>query len=192
MCPNELPSLDSCRKHPRLNLWAHEGCSYFLNARGQKLAHDYSPAKRAKQTKRGYYAPTMRCSGGKNCHILMAEIFHGERKIFTDSKGNPYFGNCHHLINDPLNYAPENLLCWLTYFEHSKADARRRALETVVPNGNLYLFSYERLRELQDPRTMSDEDFLRELESIRAQDYHRDSRSTDDLMLADMSHHMEI
>ena len=155
------------RKHPRLNLWAHEGCSYFLNARGQKVAHDFGPAKRAKQKDRGYYAPDLRGYHPRLCHVLMGEIFYGERKIFTDSKGKPYFGNCHHLINDPLNYCPENLLCWLTYSEHRIADDRRRDLEALVPEGNLNGFDYAILRELQDPRAMTDADFQSRLEYIR-------------------------
>ena len=162
------------RKHPRLNLWAHEGCAYFLNARGQKVAHEYSPQMRAKSKDRGYTAPNLRSYHPRLCHVLMGEIFYGERKVFPDSKGKPYFGHCHHLINDPLNYAPENLLCWLTYSEHRKADNRRRALESVVPDGDLHVFTYERLRELQDPRTMTDDTFESELEAIRAKGFHVD------------------
>ena len=156
------------RKHPRLNLWAHEGCSCFFNAHGQKLAHNYSPARRAKSVGRGYRAPSTNCrEGNKACHVLMGEIFYGERLVFLDRKGKPYFGHCHHLINDPLNYAPENLLCWLTYSEHSKADKRRCALEDIVPDGNLNGLDYAILRELQDPRTMSDAEFQSRLEYIR-------------------------
>ena len=155
------------RKHPRLNLWGHEGCAYFLNAYGQKLAHNYNPAKRAKSKDRGYTAPCMRHHHPYSCHILMGEIFYGERKVFFDSKGKPYFGQCHHLIEEPLNYAPENLLCWLTRSEHRKADNRRRALEAIVPDRNLHVFGYERLRELQDPRTLSDDDFQTELANLR-------------------------
>ena len=172
MCPNELPALDTYRKHPRFNLWAHEGCAFFLNARGRKVAHDYSPFMRSKHKDRGYMAPTMRSTGGKACHVLMGEIFYGERPVFINSKGNPYFGVCHHLIEDPLNYCPENLLCWLTYSQHSKADKRRRALETVVPDGDLTLIPYERLRQLQDPRVLNDEQFQAELEAIRAKGFH--------------------
>ena len=155
------------RKHPRHNLWAHEGCSYFLNVRGRKVAHDYSPFMRSRHKGRGYMAPTMRSTGGKACHILMGEIFYGERPTFKDSKGKPYFGVCHHLIEDPLNYAPENLLCWLDYSTHRKADNRRRALEAIVPDGDLHCIPYARLRYLQDPRSLSDEDFQKELEYLR-------------------------
>ena len=170
-------------KHPRLNLWGHEGCAYFLNAYGQKLAHNYNPAKRAKSKDRGYTAPCMRHHRPYSCHVLMGEIFYGERKVFFDSKGKPYFGQCHHLINEPLNYAKENLLCWLTRSEHRKADNRRRALEDIVPDRNLHVLSYDRLRELQDPRTLSDEDFQTELEKIRDEFEHHLYR-TDPLELA--------
>ena len=97
----------------------------------------------------------------------MGEIFYGERPTFIDSKGKPYFGQCHHLINEPLNYAPENLLCWLTRSEHRKADSRRRALEAIVPDRNLHVFTYDRLRYLEDPRTLSDADFQTELANLR-------------------------
>ena len=162
------------QKHPRHNLWGKEGCSYFLNAYGHKLAHQYSPRMRAKTKDRGYHGPVMSDKyDPRLCHILMGEIFYGERPVFINSKGNPYFGICHHLIQDPLKYEPENLLCWLTYSQHSKADKRRRALEAVVPDGDLTLFPYGRLRYLQDPRVLTDEEFSKELESIRAQGYHR-------------------
>ena len=160
------------RKHPLLNLWGHEGCSFFLNAYGHKVAHEYAPKMRAKSKDRVYTAPNLRNYKPRLCHVLMGEIFYGERPTYHDRKGKAYFGLCHHLIEEPLNYCPENLLCWLTYAEHVVADRRRRALEEVVPNGNLHYFSYERLRELQDPRTMSDETFQRELESIREKGFH--------------------
>jgi len=176
------------RKHPCQNLWAHEGCGYFLNARGMKVAHEYAPKMRAKSKDRGYTAPNLRNYRPRLCHVLMGEIFYGERPTFIDRKGNPYFGICHHLIEEPLNYCPENLLCWLTYEQHSEADRRRRALEKVVPKGNLHVFTYERLRELQDPRTMSREEFEQELESIRKRGYHI---ASSDPMEHDMTHHCE-
>jgi len=119
----------------------------------------------------------------------MGEIFYGERPVFTDSKGQPYFGICHHLIEDPLNYCPENLLCWLTYSEHSKADNRRRALESAVPDGNLHVIPYDYLRQLQDPRVTSDDAFQSALEAIRKKRYQR----TDPHALSDreISRHRE-
>ena len=156
------------RKHPRLSLWAREGCAYFINAYGQKLVHKYSPRMQAKTKDRGYHGPVLGMNyAPRLCHILMGEIFYGDRPVFINSKGNPYFGVCHHLIEDPLNYCPENLLCWLTYSQHSKADKRRRALETVVPDGDLTLVPYDRLRQLQDPRVLTDEQFQAELDYMK-------------------------
>ena len=147
------------RKHPRLNLWAREGVAQFVSAYGCRLKHRYGPAMRAKQTKRGYYAPIMRQFGSKACHILMGEIFYGERPVYFDRKGKPYFGICHHLIEDVLDYRPENLLCWLTREEHTEADRRRRILEGMVPNGDLHVFDMVQLRELQDPRETPNDRF---------------------------------
>ena len=99
----------------------------------------------------------------------MALAFYGPRP--TD----PTTGKvcvCHHLIPDALDYKPANLLCWLTRAEHTEADRRQRALKKVVPDGNLHLFSYERLRFLQDPRTTSREVFETELAKIAAKGYH--------------------
>lgn len=137
----------------------------------------------------GTQYPVMRHFGGKHCHILMALAFYGERPI-DPTTGKPCV--CHHLIPDPLDYKPANLLCWLSRPEHRIADRRQRALKTVVPDGDLHLFSYERLRELQDPRVTSDEQFQRELNLLRKDGFHRDPRSSDNIMLAEMTHHMEI
>ena len=177
------------RKHPCYNLWAHEGCAWFVSAYGQRLMHIYSPYSRKKQTKRGYYAPCMRQFGSRTCHTLMGEIFYGERPTFINSTGKPYVGICHHLINDLLDYSPDNLLCWLTRAEHTKADKRRRLLESVVPNGNLRVFTYARLRYLQDPRILSDDDFEKELAAIRQKGYHLIDPA--ERMEYDMTHHME-
>ena len=161
--PSE-PNLIGYRKHPRFRVWAREGCAYFVSDYGRKLKHTYTPFMRSLHKERGYMAPTMRSCRGKACHILMGEIFYGERPTFINRKGEPYHGVCHHLIEDPLNYRPENLLCWLTYSEHRKADNRRRALEAAVPNGDLTRVPYDVLRRLQDPRVLSDDEFPAELQ----------------------------
>ena len=122
---------------------------------------------RAKSVGRGYRGPIMRSHDKKACHVIMGEIFYGERPTFIDRHGKPYHGICHHLIEEPLNYCPENLLCWLTYSEHSIADRRRRTLESIVPDGNLHILPYEHLRYLQDPHTLSDDDFEKELVALR-------------------------
>lgn len=148
------------RKHPRLNLWAREGVAQFVSAYGLPLKHNYCPAKRAKQTKRGYFAPYMSHSyEDKTCHVLMGEIFYGERPVYFDRKGKPYFGICHHLIEDVLDYRPENLLCWLTREEHTEADRRRRMLERMY--GDLHQIDIAKLRWLQNPREVNREMFER-------------------------------
>lgn len=119
----------------------------------------------------------------------MALTFHGERPTFTDKNGKEYVGICHHLIPDKLNYRPANLLCWLTRAEHAEADRRQRALKKVVPFGDLSLFSYERLRDLQDPRSMSRELFEKELAAIEAQ--HLKLVDPRERMDYDMTHHCE-
>lgn len=95
----------------------------------------------------------------------------------------------HHLNGITTDNCFDNLLCVLIP-EHRIADNRQKALKTVVPDGDLYLFSYERLRELQDPRVTSDEQFQRELDLLRKDGFHRDP--SHDPMEYDMTHHMEI
>lgn len=167
--------------------WAHPD-GYFLNAQGQKVAHTFSPSSQRGRERKGSCYPTDRALGGKNCHLLMALAFYGDRP--TDpTTGKPCV--CHHLIPDLLNYRPANLLCWLTRAEHAEADRRQRALRKVVPDGDLHLFTYERLRELQDPRTMSREQFETELAALAQQGFYRDNLTFDQRMDRDMSHHME-
>ena len=145
------------RKHPRLNLWAREGEAQFVSAYGTPLKHNYNPAKRGKQKGRGYAAPVMRQFNGAICHVLIGEIFYGERPVYFDRKGKAYFGICHHLIEDVLDYRPENLLCWLTREEHTEADRRRRMLERMY--GDLHQIDIAKLRWLQNPRKLAREDF---------------------------------
>ncbi len=141
-------------------LWGHPD-GYFLTAQGHKVLHSYGPAMRAKQTGRGYIAPTMRQFGNKRCHLLMALAFYGPRPIFIGKNGNPYVGEVHHLINDPLDYRPANLLCWLDRPTHREADRRRCILEREI--GDLHQLSYATLRYLQDPRMTTCEEFEKEL-----------------------------
>jgi hypothetical protein len=88
---------------------------------------------------------------------------------FYYKSGKPYKGIVHHLIEKPEDYRPANLLWWLSQPEHSEADRRRRALEAIVPNGNMYAISYARHRQLQDPRRMSREQFEIELDKLKKQ-----------------------
>jgi len=137
-----------------------------------------NPSNVARPNMHGRY-PNDRQLGGFDCHVLMALAFYGPRTMFNDKweKTNDksqmvHVGICHHLIPDKLDYRPANLLCWLTRAEHAEADRRQRALKKVVPNGDLHLFSYERLRYLQDPRTTSREIFETELARIAEKNYH--------------------
>ena len=167
--------------------WAHPD-GYFLNAQGQKVAHGFSPTNQ-KGHEDGSCYPHL---NSKSCHGLMALAFYSDRPTFIDPKtGKEYVGICHHLIPDKLDYRPANLLCWLTRAEHNEADRRQKLLREVVPDGDLHLFSYERLRELQDPRTMSREQFELELAKIRNDHFRRDGLTFDARMDRDMSHHVE-
>jgi len=143
--------------------WGHPD-GYFLKSNGQKSADHLTESH--KRHCNNHPAPNLH-AGNLSCHVAMAMAFFGERPTFTDRKGKPYVGICHHLVPNLLDYRPANLLCWLTYSEHHKADNRRRALEKVVPEGNLNGFDYAILRELQDPRTMTDADFDSRMEYLR-------------------------
>ena len=91
----------------------------------------------------------------------------------------------HHLNGITTDNCFDNLLCVPAREHRSIADARQTALKTVVPDGDLRLFTYERLRELQDPQILSDEQFAAELEALRKDRFRRDPRSTDDIMLSE-------
>ena len=175
--------------------WAHPD-GYFLNAQGQKVAHIFSPSNRRAASdpnrKMGKAYPCMNGNAGRmNCHVLLALAFYGERPTFTDESGKKYVGICHHLIPDPLDYKPANLLCWLTRAEHTEADRRQRALKKVVPDGDLHVFDYQYLRTLQDPRVTDRANFECVLSFIAQQHFHRDGLSFDARMERDMSHHQE-
>lgn len=171
MCPDELQSLirQGVVKQVPLQFsanqirWGHPD-GYFLKSNGQKSADHLTESH--KRHCNNHPAPNLH-AGNLSCHVAMAMAFYGERPTFTDRKGKPYVGICHHLVPNLLDYRPANLLCWLTYSEHHKADNRRRALEKVVPEGNLNGFDYAILRELQDPRTMTDADFDSRMEYLR-------------------------
>jgi len=155
--------------------WGHPD-GYFLNERGQKIAHCYSPSRLriTKDTSRktGKLYPVERSTGSKACHILMALAFYGPRPVYEkssplrgDERGvSTYVGVCHHLINDKLDYRPANLLCWLTREQHYEADRRQRALRKVLPD--MHAIPYEKHRWLQDPRTTCREVFEVELQKL--------------------------
>ena len=188
--------------------WGHPD-GYFLNAHGQKIAHTFSKsAQRAASDpnrKMGKGYPCLPVGKQINCHILMGLAFYGPRPTFSlpsreGAEVGSYVGICHHLIPDPLDYRPANLLCWLTRAEHTEADRRQRALRKVVPDGDLHVFDYQYLRTLQDPRVTDRANFECVLSFIAQQHFHRDNFATnppaglspfDARMERDMTHHME-
>ena len=148
---------------------------YFLRPNGQIAKDTFAPSQ---YTHRGGSAyPRLReCVNA--CHILMAYAFYGERPTYVNAKGlvKPY--QAHHLNGDKFDYRPANILAWLHPDVHRIADRRQKALRTVVPDGDLHVFSYERLRQLQDPRVLSDAEFQTELEAIRKKHYRRTDPGT--------------
>ena len=81
--------------------------------------------------------------------------------IYFDSKGKPYKGIVHHVIENPLDIRMDNLMGWLTHKQHHIADKRRRALESVLPD--MYCVETSYLKQLEDPRKTDDADFNMEL-----------------------------
>ena len=152
-------------------LWANPDEGYFMSAYGVKQTPMFSPAMRKKgrkanNGKRGLIHPKMRHFGGRLAHRLMFETFADEPcPIFFDSKGNPYKGIVHHVIENPNDIRMDNLMGWLTYKEHAVADKRRRALEAVLPD--MYCVETKRLKTMQDPRKTNDELFEMELNYLR-------------------------
>lgn len=165
-----------CKKAPLESaggkvLWANGDEGYFMSAYGVKLTMDFSPTMRKKGSKayngkRGLMHPKMRNYGNQKAHRLMFETFADEPcPIFFDSKGNPYKGIVHHVIENPQDIRMDNLMGWLTHKEHSIADKRRRALEAVLPD--MYCISTARLKKLEDPRETSDAEFEAWLNLLR-------------------------
>lgn len=158
-------------------LYAHESDLRFVSRYGHVLKIDFNPYNRDPKNNHGHPVPFLRYYGNKKCHILRALAFYGEREIFIDQDGKPYYGQCHHLNADLEDHRKDNLLAWLSRPQHRIADTRQKALKALVPDGNLNGFDYTILRELQDPRTMSDENFQSRLDYIRVMhDCHFDPR----------------
>ena len=143
--------------------WGHPD-GYFLNAQGQKVTDNFSPSSQnVRPNMHGRYPILRECV--RECHILMALAFYGERPTYTSASGKTYVGICHHLIPDKLDYKPANLLCWLTREQHTEADRRQRALRNVLPD--MHDLSYDDHRRLQDPRVTLRELFEMELNYLR-------------------------
>ena len=152
-------------------LWANGEEGYFMSATGAKLALRYGPAmqKRGSDANNGLRGMRHPVVGEKthNAHRLMAYTYADEPcPIYKDSKGKPYKGIVHHVIENPYDIRVDNLIWWLTFKQHRIADNRRRILEKALPD--MYIVPTVRLKQLQDPRITSDEDFQTELEKLRA------------------------
>ena len=152
-------------------LWANGELGYFMSASGNKIKLDHSPCSRHKNVKgktktRGFIHPILRYYGGKKAHRLMFATFADKPcPIFKDSKGKPYKGIVHHVIENPYDIRMDNLMGWLKYKEHAVADKRRRALEAVLPD--MYCVETAYLKLLEDPRQTDDLFFEMELNNIR-------------------------
>ncbi|MBR6065727.1 MAG: hypothetical protein IKP57_04815, partial [Paludibacteraceae bacterium] len=135
-------------------LWGNGEEGYFMSAYGVKVKPMFSPSSRRKGSKayngkRGLTHPVMRHFGCQHAHRLMFETFADEPcPIFFDSKGNPYKGIVHHVIENPSDIRMVNLMGWLTYKQHHIADKRRRALESVLPD--MYCVDTAYLKLIQD------------------------------------------
>ncbi len=153
-------------------LWANGNEGYFMSAYGVRQTLLFGPAMRKKGSKanngkRGLTHPIMRNFGNRLAHRLMFETFADEPcPIYFDSKGNPYKGIVHHVIENPHDLRIANLMGWLTYKQHHIADKRRRALEQILPD--MYCVETEYLKSIQDPRRTDDTSFEKELNNLRA------------------------
>ena len=151
-------------------LWANGDQGYFMSAYGVKVKPAYSPSSsrkgsKANNGKRGLSHPTMRHFNAKHVHRLMAETFADEPcPIFFTKNGKPYKGIVHHVIENPSDIRMVNLMGWLTYKQHHIADKRRRALESVLPD--MYCADTAYLKELEDPRLTTDEEFQTALDKL--------------------------
>lgn len=154
-------------------LWANPDEGYFMSAYGRKITLNLSPYNRRKNFKRktgvqcGFIHPFLPHFGGKTAHRIMFATFADEPcPIFFNSKGNPYKGIVHHVIENPNDVRMCNLIGWLTYKQHVVADKRRRALEAVLPD--MYCEDTRYLKLLEDPRQTDDLFFNMELNNLSA------------------------
>ena len=88
---------------------------------------------------------------------------------------------CHHLNGNKFDNRPDNLI-WLSKSRHYHYDARLKALKALVKNVSIYSRrDFIRFARMSEPS----------FQSMLA-GFHRDPRTTDEIMQSDMSHHMEI
>ena len=163
-----------------------------MSAYGVKQIPSFSPSHQKKGSKafngkRGLTHPTMRHFGCKAAHRLMFETFADEPcPIFFTKSGKPYKGIVHHVIENPSDIRMVNLMGWLTHKQHHIADKRRSALESVLPD--MYCVETAYLKELQDPRQTTDEEFQTALDKLSR------FRKVDpmELMEHEITHHCEV
>ena len=120
--------------------------------------------------------PNSKYNGRRKQHYLQFKDVFGHHKpilaahavyiAWGDIPSIPLYHQIHHLNGIVTDNCFDNLLC-VDFREHRIADDRQKALKTLVPESNLHGFDYTILRELQDPRTMSDADFQSRLEYLR-------------------------
>ena len=145
-------------------IYAHESDLRFMSKYGQVLSPSFSPFERNPKVCHGHPVPRI---AGRLCHIIRALAFYGERPTYINAKGEVKPYQCHHLNGDLTDHRKDNLLAWLHPLQHRIADARQKAMRSLVPDGDLRAIPYERLRYLQDPHGLSDQDFQKELEALR-------------------------
>ena len=111
-------------------LWANGKEGYFLSARGTKIVINHSKANRTPgmnchNGKRGQIHPILQHHGAVYAHRLMAATYAEEPcPIFFDSKGKPYKGFVHHVIENPYDIRVDNLMWWLTHQQHKIAEEK--------------------------------------------------------------------
>jgi hypothetical protein len=171
---------------------------YFVGQYGTKQIPTYSPCNRTPgrhcyNGKRGIMHPSMRHFGAIKCHRLAAYALSQvtEPPTYVNKHGKKLKKVVHHLISEPMNFCADNLLFWLTGSEHKIADRRQKALEKVLPNGNLHLLTYDRLRKLQDPRETTDEEFQTALAEIKECFSNLVKENPADIMERDLHEHRE-
>ena len=153
-------------------LWANPKEGFFMSAYGVKVIPAFAPcmrnkSRKANNGKRGLVHPILRNFNNQKAHRLMFATFADEPyPIFFDSKGKPYKGIVHHVIENPYDIRMDNLMGWLTYKQHAVADKRRRALEAVLPD--MYCEETKYLKVLEDPRVTDDLFFDMELNNLRS------------------------
>ncbi len=88
---------------------------------------------------------------------------------------------CHHLNGNKFDNRPDNLI-WLSKSRHLHYDRRLKALKRLIKNVSVYS-----RRDFIRFARMSESSFTAMISG-----FHRDTRTTDEIMQYEMSHHCEI